>query len=231
MHLNLENICADIKAICLETTGTPTQKLLAILKFAGVTETKEFAQITGLSERAVQKALEGLSAQPRPWFKLHNSVVNDHAVQQLAPDVFKSWINLQCVIAQYPTSRISDADVAWRLRLTKDEWLAHKSVLEAADLITADNRSIYEPLDSATDRLPPVEWAEVRDRIFERDEYTCRYCGEKGGRLECDHVMPISRGGDNSDDNLVTSCRTCNRSKRDRIISIEEFSAKRRAAR
>lgn len=57
------------------------------------------------------------------------------------------------------------------------------------------------------------EWAAIRSAIFARDDYTCRYCGERGGRLECDHVIPVSRGGDSTPDNLATACFGCNRSK------------------
>jgi 5-methylcytosine-specific restriction endonuclease McrA len=57
-------------------------------------------------------------------------------------------------------------------------------------------------------------WAEIRAGIFKRDDYTCQYCGARGGKLECDHVTPLSRGGSNDDGNLVTACKPCNRSKR-----------------
>lgn len=67
-------------------------------------------------------------------------------------------------------------------------------------------------------RLPANEWKVIRARIFERDNYTCQYCGDRGGKLECDHVMPLSRGGSDEDDNLVTACRPCNRSKRDKTL-------------
>lgn len=65
-------------------------------------------------------------------------------------------------------------------------------------------------------RLSAEIWAAVRARIFARDDYTCRYCEARAVELECDHVVPISRGGSNDDDNLVTACRPCNRSKRDK---------------
>lgn len=68
-------------------------------------------------------------------------------------------------------------------------------------------------------RLPFSEWRVVRERIFERDDYTCQYCGNRGGSLECDHVVPVSRGGNNSDGNLVTACKLCNREKGARLVS------------
>jgi 5-methylcytosine-specific restriction endonuclease McrA len=59
--------------------------------------------------------------------------------------------------------------------------------------------------------------------LFARDEYTCQYCGrhrnELRGRqfLTRDHVMPVSRGGANDWENVVTSCSTCNNRKGNRL--------------
>jgi 5-methylcytosine-specific restriction endonuclease McrA len=54
-----------------------------------------------------------------------------------------------------------------------------------------------------------------RARIYRRDGYECVYCGSKR-RLTIDHVIPRSRGGDNSWKNLVTCCHPCNLYKADR---------------
>jgi hypothetical protein len=55
--------------------------------------------------------------------------------------------------------------------------------------------------------------------IFNRDDFRCVYCGkssiEDGVKLEADHVIARSAGGLDTAGNLVTSCRTCNRSKFD----------------
>jgi hypothetical protein len=61
-------------------------------------------------------------------------------------------------------------------------------------------------------------WVKVRSEVFRRDDFTCRYCGERGGRLECDHVIPVSRGGSDNISNLVTACFKCNRSKRAKTV-------------
>ena len=53
----------------------------------------------------------------------------------------------------------------------------------------------------------------LRSDIFERDNYKCQYCGAEkrhGVTLHVDHIMPVCRGGDNSDLNLVTACSECN---------------------
>jgi hypothetical protein len=50
-----------------------------------------------------------------------------------------------------------------------------------------------------------------RQRIRERDGYRCRYCGRRvsAQTWRIDHVLPRSRGGPATDDNLVTACRRC----------------------
>ncbi len=59
--------------------------------------------------------------------------------------------------------------------------------------------------------------------LFARDGYSCQYCGrhrsELRGRqfLTRDHIVPLSRGGDNSWENVVTSCSPCNNRKGNRL--------------
>jgi hypothetical protein len=67
-------------------------------------------------------------------------------------------------------------------------------------------------------RLSGPVWRALRAAIFQRDNYTCQYCGARGVPLECDHVYPISRGGSDDPSNLATACFRCNRSKRDKLI-------------
>jgi 5-methylcytosine-specific restriction endonuclease McrA len=51
-----------------------------------------------------------------------------------------------------------------------------------------------------------------RQRIFKRDNFKCAYCNSQKN-LTIDHILPKSRGGDNSWTNLITCCRNCNRYK------------------
>jgi 5-methylcytosine-specific restriction endonuclease McrA len=57
-----------------------------------------------------------------------------------------------------------------------------------------------------------------RLRIYMRDKFRCQYCGDKkpAGQLTLDHILPRSRGGDNSPVNVVTACVACNNRKADR---------------
>lgn len=58
-----------------------------------------------------------------------------------------------------------------------------------------------------------------RRGVLARDGYTCQYCGAQPGkaRLTVDHVVPRSRGGKKSWENLVTACAPCNRRKGRRL--------------
>lgn len=55
----------------------------------------------------------------------------------------------------------------------------------------------------------------ARFEAFKRDGFSCQYCGRTPPDivLEVDHIIPVSKGGDNSEGNLITSCRDCNRGK------------------
>ena len=62
----------------------------------------------------------------------------------------------------------------------------------------------------------------LRKSIEERDNYTCRYCGnsvynEPNLLLEIDHIIPIAKGGYTTEDNLQTLCWRCNRAKSDKL--------------
>ena len=57
-----------------------------------------------------------------------------------------------------------------------------------------------------------------RNRILARDGHRCQYCGKKGTAfdLTIDHILPGSRGGTTSPENLVAACFACNQRKGDR---------------
>lgn len=54
--------------------------------------------------------------------------------------------------------------------------------------------------------------------IFRRDNYTCQYCGTRGGNLTLDHVIPRRLGGTHTWENLVTACAYCNHKKGGRTV-------------
>jgi len=66
----------------------------------------------------------------------------------------------------------------------------------------------------------------LRFEIFRRDNFTCQYCGRNvadGIQLTLEHVEPKSKGGDYSEENLITACHECNQGKWDTILSKWEL--------
>jgi hypothetical protein len=57
-----------------------------------------------------------------------------------------------------------------------------------------------------------------RSKLFRRDRMTCAYCGGRfrESELQCEHIVPESRGGRWTWMNLVTACGPCNGRKADR---------------
>jgi 5-methylcytosine-specific restriction endonuclease McrA len=58
----------------------------------------------------------------------------------------------------------------------------------------------------------------LRTKILMRDRYRCQYCGCKGTALDLslDHILPRSRGGRTTPENLCAACKACNSRKGDR---------------
>ena len=66
-------------------------------------------------------------------------------------------------------------------------------------------------------------WRKVRAKVIARDNGICQYCGEEGDQV--DHVVSRKRGGDDSLDNLLTCCRSCNlRKSSSDLIDLSDFS-------
>ncbi len=70
------------------------------------------------------------------------------------------------------------------------------------------------------DKLPPWEVKFTRRNIYKRDKNICQYCGKKfqPEDLNLDHVVPLSRGGKDSWENVVCSCVACNLRKGNKIL-------------
>lgn len=67
-------------------------------------------------------------------------------------------------------------------------------------------------------RVPrdPARRKITRRAVFARDGWSCMYCGARTS-LTVDHVIPRSKGGASTWDNIVASCAPCNRRKADRL--------------
>ncbi|WP_456565156.1 HNH endonuclease [Blastococcus sp. SYSU D00695] len=101
--------------------------------------------------------------------------------------------------------------------------LADKAVSldSAADVVHAESVSLPVPVVVRLTRYVRVPYpASVplsRRAVFTRDGQTCVYCG--GSATSIDHVVPRSRGGTHTWDNVVAACRRCNHTKADRSLA------------
>lgn len=72
-----------------------------------------------------------------------------------------------------------------------------------------------------------VPWKRLNIHI--RDEFTCQYCSTPvpKSQVTLDHIVPKSRGGKNSWENVVTSCFDCNNTKSNRTPSEAKMTLNR----
>lgn len=84
--------------------------------------------------------------------------------------------------------------------------------------MTAKSQGLIEPM-----KRKPIS-KRVRFEIFKRDAFQCQYCGKHPPNciLHVDHVIPLSKGGDNDPSNLITACDSCNLGKSN--ISLDRSS-------
>jgi len=96
---------------------------------------------------------------------------------------------------------------------------------EKADLVEGDGHVLHSaslsvPCPSVIRlrymvKVPFVRRAALSRRaIFARDDHRCQYCGERADSI--DHVVPRSKGGPHTWENVAAACRPCNLTKRDR---------------
>lgn len=78
-------------------------------------------------------------------------------------------------------------------------------------------------------RVPYQRRAPLSRRgVFLRDDGRCQYCGKPAESI--DHVIPRSRGGEHTWENVVAACTRCNTLKRDRLLEDTHMHLKRRPA-
>ena len=96
--------------------------------------------------------------------------------------------------------------------------------LDRVDIVATYDECVHSP--TTTIRIPSVvvlkdyvkpqrSVAFTRFNLFLRDEFCCQYCGARGD-LTFDHVVPRSKGGITSWENVVAACSPCNLRKANR---------------
>ncbi|MGR9106212.1 MAG: HNH endonuclease [Gammaproteobacteria bacterium] len=85
-----------------------------------------------------------------------------------------------------------------------------QSYIEVNSILATESRN-YALQKNSKRYVPPLN----NPTLFNRDNYICMYCGERfpSSALSRDHVTPISRGGSDTWNNVVTACKRCNNHK------------------
>jgi len=99
-----------------------------------------------------------------------------------------------------------------------ESWAQLSAEVAGGDVIRTVNRAIRIPrviVLQIYDRIPKTKVRFSRHNIYTRDNNTCQYCGRQLARAELnlDHVVPRSRGGRTTWDNVVCCCVDCNIAK------------------
>ncbi|WP_323845451.1 HNH endonuclease [Microbulbifer magnicolonia] len=91
-----------------------------------------------------------------------------------------------------------------------------RSCLDLAAIIACGGERMARPR-----RRPPL----TNRALFFRDAHTCMYCGNefRTADLTRDHVHPVSKGGMDAWENVVTACRRCNQHKGNRLLEDIEM--------
>lgn len=95
-----------------------------------------------------------------------------------------------------------------------------QSILEIDSIVAINNK--YSPFSFKHTNTPRL----INKTLFRRDKNICAYCGKifHPNYLTRDHIVPQSKGGKDSWENCVTSCKPCNIFKGDR--TLEQTNAK-----
>ena len=115
----------------------------------------------------------------------------------------------------------------------KAAWLERVSIIaEYDEVVHSPSTEIRIPsVVVLKDYVKPARSAAfTRFNLFLRDEFSCQYCGARGD-LTFDHVVPRSRGGRTTWENVVAACGPCNLKKGARTLAQTGMQLRRRPRR
>jgi tetratricopeptide (TPR) repeat protein len=115
---------------------------------------------------------------------------------------------------------VSDAIEIWQDGRKRADlfWIPDSASVEICALcliflLDAESKQHHQKGRSPFRSIP----TEVKNRVLARDGGRCVMCGSSDG-IHFDHILPVSKGGDNTEDNIQILCKDCNLRKHDKII-------------
>lgn len=111
---------------------------------------------------------------------------------------------------------------AWTPEKKKEYMRAYRTLNK--DIINAISQHRRAKIKRAGGRFTVAEWQEVKAK----NQYYCVICRthESESRLTIDHIIPLSRGGNNNIENIQPLCKSCNSRKQDKMHFCELCLAK-----
>jgi hypothetical protein len=136
-----------------------------------------------------------------------------HVLQLDIQGTPQAWISLEHAAVHVATNSVAWVDGSGPLATLRGGFnvaRARQSVIDVHPIMALHGASKVNLFD--------VVPAFSKAKLFRRDRMTCAYCGQRFAErdLQCEHIVPQSRGGRWSWMNLVTACALCNGRKADR---------------
>ena len=132
---------------------------------------------------------------------------HSHVLQLDIQGTPQAWISLEQAALHYATGSVAWVDGESPLRVLRGGWNAaagRQSMIEVHPIIALTGASRINLFDV----VPSFS----KHKLFRRDRFTCAYCGQRFHErdLQCEHIVPESRGGRWTWMNLVSACGLCN---------------------
>lgn len=122
------------------------------------------------------------------------------------------WITYQEAVRLYHLGQVlySCGEVMYRVRGGTNAISGRRTVIEVNSIIATRGHTLA-PYGKRSQYVPPLG----NEALFSRDGYMCMYCGERPPKsaLSRDHITPLSCGGSDTWNNVVTACKRCNNHK------------------
>ncbi|MCK9504782.1 MAG: HNH endonuclease [Porticoccaceae bacterium] len=123
------------------------------------------------------------------------------------------WLDWQAAVCLYARELVawSLGDVIHKVRGGHSRVTGKRSQIELPSIIACGGERLARPRLSFPLR---------NDALFARDGYICMYCAEpfRQAQLTRDHIIPLSRKGEDRWENVVTACRRCNQYKANHLL-------------
>lgn len=158
----------------------------------------ECKECTKSRVKAYHLTPNGHAVKQRAWRKYHKLVDNPGRRAYYKTPEGRAYLK-----ARNQTERCKKNNKRYQVSV-----LGHKT----SALATSRRRARLRECEG---KFSDQEW----DELIKEYDQSCAYCGCNDVKMTMDHVIPITRGGKHSRDNIVPACGICNSSKNNRLLN------------